>query len=97
MKNTWTSWTLLIAELALVLVTSFGLIVNTYRSRQQFALLEQVRSEQRHLQDRWAKLLLEESAFSSPSRVERIARSQLKMYLPGLEDIRDIKEINGER
>lgn len=97
MKNSWASWAILFAELALVLATSFGLIVNTYHSRQQFALLEQVRSEQRSLEERWAKLLLEESAFSSPSRVERIARSELKMYLPGLDDIRDIKELNGKQ
>jgi cell division protein FtsL len=95
MKNTLAAWMVLIVELSLVLLTSFGLIVNTYRSRQEFASLEQLRSEQRDLEDRWAKLLLEESAFSSPSRVERIARSQLNMYLPGLDDIKELKNLNG--
>ncbi|MBU2863569.1 cell division protein FtsL [Reinekea forsetii] len=89
------SYAVLAIELLLVFATCFGLIVNTYKSRLQFALLEQVRSEQRVLEERWAKLLLEESAFSSPSRVERIARNELKMYLPGLDDIKDITEING--
>ncbi len=90
MKNTVASWSVLVVEVCVVLVTTFGIIGVTYQTRRQFSQLEQLRGEQRLMQEEWGKLLLEESAFSSPSRVERIAREQLGMVLP---DVNNIKEM----
>jgi len=85
------SWGLLVIEVLLVLLTTFGIVSVTYQTRGQFALLEQTRRAQRALWEEWGKLLLEESAFSSPSRVERVAREQLNMVLPSVESIREME------
>lgn len=66
----------------MVLATAFGVVLMTYQTRVQFAQLEALRQQSQLLEERWGKLLLEESAFSSPSRVERIARDELNMDEP---------------
>ncbi|MHA7880939.1 MAG: cell division protein FtsL [Saccharospirillum sp.] len=68
--------------LCLVLTTAFGVVLTTYQTRVQFARLETLRQQSQQLEERWGKLLLEESAFSSPSRVERLAREELNMVEP---------------
>jgi len=90
MKISVAAWGLLLIEVAVVLLTTFGIVTVTYHTRRQFAQLENARSEQRVLLEDWGKLLLEESAFSSPSRVERIAREQLGMILPSADSIREL-------
>lgn len=75
------SWLTLVLVL-MVLGTAFGVVLKTYQTRVQFAQLEALRQQSQQLEERWGKLLLEESAFSSPSRVERIARDELNMNEP---------------
>ena len=82
------AWGLLVVEACVVLITAFGIVSVTYQTRGQFALLEQSRRAQQVEWEEWGRLLLEESAFSSPSRVERVAREQLEMILPSVENIR---------
>jgi cell division protein FtsL len=90
MKITIASWMLLLVEVVVVLLTTFGIVTTTYRTRQLFSQLEDVRSEQEAQLERWGKLLLEESAFSSPSRVERVARESLEMRLPSADDMLEL-------
>lgn len=75
------SWLTLVLVM-MVLGTAFGVVLKTYQTRVQFAQLEALRQQSQQLEERWGKLLLEESAFSSPSRVERIARDELNMDEP---------------
>lgn len=82
----------LVAQVAFVLATMFGIVTKTYEARQQFALLERARSEQQDLMEEWGRLLLEESAFSSPARVERVAREELGMVAPGLDDVLELNQ-----
>lgn len=74
--------------LVLVLLSALGVVYSSHLSRQLFAeqavLLE--RSDQVQLE--WAQLLLEQSAWSSPNRVERIAVDQLEMAAPETENIK---------
>ena len=92
-KVSFAAWTLLIVEVGVVLFSTFGIISVTYETRLQFALLERTRRQQQSLQEQWGRLLLEESAFSSPSRVERVAREQLKMVLPSMENTQEMSLI----
>lgn len=85
---------LVVVQIGIVLVTTGAVIVSTYETRQQFAELERLRVAQRAMEVRWSRLLLEESAFSSPARVERIARNELKMVLPGVDDVKELSKIN---
>ena len=91
-KTTAAQWLLLALLIALLVWTTFSIVAVTYQTRQQFAQLERLRNEHRALLEDWGRLLLEESAFSSPSRVERVAREQLDMYLPGLEETQSLNE-----
>ncbi|TXR51991.1 cell division protein FtsL [Reinekea thalattae] len=85
---------LLIAGLvALLLMTTFQIVAVTYQTRHQFASLEQMRDQLRAMQEEWGKLLLEESAFSSPSRVERIAREELNMVLPDVANTKQLQSL----
>lgn len=81
------AWLLLALELAVVLVSTLGVVSVTYESRTLFSALETTRNQQRNELEQWGKLLLEESAFSAPSRVERIAREELNMILPEVGDV----------
>lgn len=85
---------LVVIQVGIILVTTGAVIVSTYETRQQFAELERLRVTQRALEVRWSKLLLEESAFSSPARVERIARNELEMVLPSVDDVKELSKIN---
>lgn len=90
MRITFASWMLLLIEVIVVVLTTFGIVSTTYQTRLQFAQLEEIRSEQEAQLEQWGKLLLEESAFSSPSRVERVAREELEMILPSAEDMLEL-------
>ena len=74
--------------LLLVLLSALGVVYSSHLSRQLFAeqavLVE--RSDQVQLE--WAQLLLEQSAWSSPNRIERIAVDQLEMAAPETENIK---------
>lgn len=74
--------------LLLVLFSALGVVYSSHLSRQLFAeqavLLE--RNDQIHLE--WAQLLLEQSAWSSPNRIERIASDKLGMAIPEAEAIK---------
>jgi cell division protein FtsL len=96
MKVSPVSWLVLVVEVLVVLLTTFGIVNVTYQTRQQFAVLEMARNERQQLLEQWGRLLLEESAFSSPSRVERVAREKLGMVLPNVENIREIEISKGK-
>jgi len=73
--------------LLIVLMSAMGVVYSSHLSRQLFAeqavLLE--RNDQMQLE--WAQLLLEQSAWSSPNRIESVASDQLKMKAPNATDI----------
>ncbi|MEJ2042359.1 MAG: cell division protein FtsL [Reinekea sp.] len=91
-KITSLQWVLLLILSAVLVWTTFSIVTVTYQTRQQFAQLEQLRNKHRALMENWGRLLLEESAFSSPARVERVAREELKMFLPGLEETQTFQQ-----
>ena len=74
--------------LLLLLLSALGVVYSSHLSRQLFSeqavLLE--RSDQVQLE--WAQLLLEQSAWSSPNRIERVAVDQLEMAAPEAENIK---------
>ena len=58
------------------------LVVTRHDARRLFAELEELRSEQTRLDERWGRLLLERATWSTHGRVERIARNELDMIAP---------------
>ncbi|RAH37097.1 cell division protein FtsL [Halomonas sp. SL1] len=77
--------------LAACLVAALAVIATSHQTRVQYAQLQSLEREHQQLQTEWSQLLLEESAWSSPSRIERLASDRLEMRLPGIDEVEVIR------
>ncbi|MDW7747830.1 cell division protein FtsL [Halomonas sp.] len=77
--------------LAACLGSALAVITTSHLTRDQYARLQQLEREQQQLQTEWGQLLLEESAWSSPARIERLARERLEMRLPDIDEVEVIR------
>ena len=76
-------WLLLgVAMLSLVVASALAVIYSTYKNRQLFSELQQQNRETMRLGEEWGRLLLEQSTWVSHERIERLAKTQLKMKVP---------------
>lgn len=78
---------LVLALLAACLLSALAVISVSHQTRVQYAQLQQLEREQQQLQTEWGQLLLEESAWSAPSRIERLAIERLEMHLPDVHHV----------
>jgi cell division protein FtsL len=69
--------------LAVLVVCALSLVTSRHQARKLFVELgrEQVRA--RGFETEYGQLQLEQSTWATPARVEKIARSELKMQMPG--------------
>lgn len=82
---------LVLVPLVACLGSALAVITVTHLTREQYAALQQLEREQQQLQTEWGQLLLEESAWSSPARIERLAVERLGMRLPGVDEVEVIR------
>lgn len=89
----WPNWRLiLVAGLVLsCLVSAIAVISASHQTRTQYVRLQQLERERDQLQTEWGQLLLEESAWSSPARIERLAVERLEMRLPDVDEVEVIR------
>jgi cell division protein FtsL len=73
--------------LMLIVMSAIGVVYSSHLSRQLFAEQAILLERNDQLQLEWAQLLLEQSAWSSPNRIESVARDSLNMEVPATEDI----------
>lgn len=73
-----------LAALLLVLLSAFAVIHSTHACRDLYTQLQVLESRQWHLQEDYGRLVLEESAWASHYRVEKVARGDLGMAEPDL-------------
>ena len=66
----------------LVIVSAVSVIYAKHLNRNEFIQLQQLEKQRDLLNEEWGRLLLEESTWGSPSRVEQQARSRLDMIVP---------------
>ncbi|MAX32671.1 cell division protein FtsL [Onishia taeanensis] len=78
---------LVVVLIVAVLVSAVAVTTTSHLTRVQYARLQQLEREQNQLQTEWGQLLLEESAWSSPARIERLASERLEMRLPDIERV----------
>ena len=71
-----------------VVMSAIGVVQSSHLSRQLFAEQAILLDRNDQLQLEWAQLLLEQSAWSSPNRLEGIASQQLGMQAPDAEEIK---------
>lgn len=79
------------ALLLLCLLSALWVITASHLTREQYGTLQQLESEYQQLQTEYGQLLLEQSAWSAPSRVERLAGKRLEMRLPEIEEIEVVR------
>jgi len=72
----------------LVMVTAVACIYSKHQSRKLFNELQALTAERDELEVDWGRLQIEQSTWSTHARVERQARSQMKMRTPDPADIR---------
>ncbi|MCK2182629.1 cell division protein FtsL [Halomonas getboli] len=87
------SWKLALNAVLLLacLGVALAVIATSHQTRGQYAELQRLEREHQQLQTEWSQLLLEESAWSSPSRIERLASDRLEMRLPDIDEIEVIR------
>lgn len=81
-----------VTVLALVVLSAFAVIQSTHACRELYASLQELESTQWYLQEDYGRLLLEQSTWASHYRVEKVARGELGMRAPQIENLRVLLE-----
>jgi cell division protein FtsL len=68
--------------LAILIACALSLVTSRHQSRKLFVELEHEQARERAFEIEYGQLQLEQSTWAMPARVEKIARSELRMRLP---------------
>jgi cell division protein FtsL len=69
--------------LAALVACALSLVTSRHQARKLFVELEREQTLARAYDVEYGQLQLEQSTWATPARIEKIAREQLKMQLPG--------------
>jgi cell division protein FtsL len=72
----------------LVFVSAIAVIWAKHRARSEFVELQQLTAERDRINIEWGQLKLEQSAWATHGRVEKMARADLKLVIPKPEEVR---------
>lgn len=78
--------------LLLVLASCIALVQTSHKGRRMFSELQDLRRESMQLEEEWGRLLLEQSTWASPDRVQHLAEKELGMQAP---DMRKVIMVRG--
>jgi cell division protein FtsL len=78
--------------LALLVASALGLVTSRHQARKLFIELEREQNRARQYEVEWGQLQLEQSTWATPARIEKIAREQLHMQVPGPSRIQTVGE-----
>ncbi|KAA0020882.1 cell division protein FtsL [Salinicola corii] len=73
-----------------LLITALAIISTSHLTRVQYARLQKLENQRDSLQTEWGRLLLEESTWSSPARIESLASKRLNMRVPSVDEVKVI-------
>lgn len=90
-------WLLITALSAAVMVSAIAVIMVKHESRKRFVALQVLEKERDQMNVEWGRLQLEQGAWATHSRVERIARKKLHMFIPSTESVVIVKRSLRER
>ncbi|GED42591.1 cell division protein FtsL [Cobetia marina] len=74
-----------------LLGSAAAVVVSSHLSRGQYAQLQKLEAARDDARARWGRLLLEESAWSAPARIESISTERLEMRVPDVHDVEVIR------
>lgn len=69
------------------IISAAGVSYCVHLSRNVVAELQALKQENNALEVEWGQLLLEQSAWGSYARVEKVALNELKMKVPGADEM----------
>ena len=85
-------WRLLVAALwVMVLVSALGVVYGKQEARNRFSELQKLTTTRDDLDIEWGQLQLEQSTWATHGRVERVAREELRMFIPQASDLRIVQ------
>ena len=74
-----------------LLGSAAAVVISSHLSRGQYAQLQKLEAARDDARARWGRLLLEESAWSAPARIESISIERLEMRVPDVHDVEVIR------
>jgi cell division protein FtsL len=74
-----------------LVICALAVVTARHQARELFMALQVEQKKSRDLDVEWGRLQLEQSTWAMHSRIEQIARSQLKMSVPDTKQIQVIK------
>ena len=69
--------------LAVLVLCALSLVTSRHQARKLFVELEREQAKARSFETEYGQLQLEQSTWAMPARVEKIAREQMRMQIPG--------------
>ena len=69
--------------LAVLVLCSLSLVTSRHQARKLYVELQHEQARERAYETEYGQLQLEQSTWGMPARVEKVAREQLKLQLPG--------------
>jgi len=79
------------ALLILVVLSCIAVIQSSHKSRKLFGELQDLRRDAMSLEEEWGRLLLEQSTWASPDRVQDVAIQKLKMQAPKMREVKMVR------
>lgn len=78
-------WVLLLGSL--VVISALGVVYVKHQKRKLFVELQSLQSQRDHLDIDWGRLQLEQSTWATHGRLERMARKDLGMDMPRVQEV----------
>lgn len=75
-----------------LLISAFGVIYAKDLNRRLFIQYEALQQQEQQYQVEWSKLLLEQGAWSTQARIQRLAQQQLNMVIPSARNVVFVKD-----
>lgn len=85
-------WILIAILIVACMGSAIGVIYSKHQTRKIFVNLQKLHKQIDELDVEWGQLQLEQSAWSSHGRIEKVARKKLQMTLPKANEILYIKQ-----
>ena len=80
----------LLVMMAAILISAVAVVYSKHQNRVEFVALQKLEKQRDQLNEEWERLLIEQSTYSRPDRIEKAARIDLKMAVPTTQQIRVI-------
>ena len=71
----------------LTILSAFGVVSASHETRNMYRELQVLQKERDDIESEYGQLLLEQSAWANNTRVDQIAREELQMVIPKVEEI----------